>query len=100
VFAIDPAVFGAEHGPVCAALEAEGIPADEGYQPMHRYPLFQPHLSKLPVPSAFPERFQFEQMHLPEAERAGEHEAVWLAESIFRAGPQGVDDVVAAIRKI
>ncbi len=67
---------------------------------MHRYPLFQPHLSKLPVPSAFPERFQFEQMHLPEAERAAEREAVWLEESIFRAGPQGVDDVVAAVRKI
>jgi dTDP-4-amino-4,6-dideoxygalactose transaminase len=100
VFAINPAVFGAEHGPVCAALEAEGIPADVGYEAMHRYTLFQPHLSKLPVPSAFPERFQFEQMHFPEAERASEHEAVWLDEAIFRAGPQGVDDVVAAVRKI
>jgi dTDP-4-amino-4,6-dideoxygalactose transaminase len=100
VFALNPALFGAENGPVCAALEAEGIPADTGYPAMHRYPLFQPRLSKLPVPSAFPERFQFEQMHLPEAERAAEHEAVWLEESVFRAGPQGVDDVVAALRKI
>ena len=39
-------------------------------------------------------------MHFPEAERAGEHEAVWLDESVFRAGQQGVDDAVAAIRKI
>jgi dTDP-4-amino-4,6-dideoxygalactose transaminase len=100
VFAINPMVFGAEHGPVCAALEAEGIPADVGYEAMHRYSLFQPHLSKLPVPNAFPERYQFDQMRFPEAERASEQEAVWLDEAIFRAGPQGVDDVVAAIRKI
>jgi dTDP-4-amino-4,6-dideoxygalactose transaminase len=100
IFAIDPEVFGAEHGPVCAALEAEGVPCWVGYEAMHHYELFQPRLSKLPVPSAFPERFQFEQMHLPEAERACQHEAVWLDEAVFRAGPQGVDDAVAAIRKI
>ena len=100
IFAIDPAVFGAEHGPVCDALEAEGIPCWVGYEAMHHYELFQPRLFKLPIPSAFPERFQFEGMHLPAAERACEHEAVWLDEAIFRAGPRGVDDAVAAIRKI
>ncbi|MBE7474214.1 MAG: DegT/DnrJ/EryC1/StrS family aminotransferase [Anaerolineae bacterium] len=100
IFAVNPAVFGAEHKLVCAALAAEGIPCWEGYEAMHHYELFQPHLSKLPVPSAFPERFQFETMHLPQAERACEHEAVWLDEAIFRAGPRGVDDAVAAIRKI
>lgn len=100
IFAIDPEVFGAEHGPVCAALEAEGILCWVGYEAMHHYELFQPGLSKLPVPSAFPERFQFEQMHLPEAERACQHEAVWLDEAVFRAGTQGIDDAVAAIRKI
>ncbi len=39
-------------------------------------------------------------MKLPEAERASEHEAVWLDEAIFRTGPKGVDDAVAAIKKI
>ncbi len=39
-------------------------------------------------------------MNLPEATRACEHEAVWLDEAIFRAGPKGVDDAVNAIRKI
>lgn len=100
IFALNPAEFGAEHEEVCAALGAEGIPCWVGYEAMHHYSLFQPGLSKLPVPSAFPERFHFDQMHLPEAERACEHEAVWLDESIFRAGPQGVDDAVAALRKI
>ncbi len=40
------------------------------------------------------------QMNLPEAERACEREAVWLDEAVFRAGRQGVDNAVAALRKI
>jgi dTDP-4-amino-4,6-dideoxygalactose transaminase len=100
IFAIQPEVFGAEHDVVCYALAAEGIPCWVGYEAMHHYELFQPSLSRLPVPSAFPERFAFDEMHLPEAERACEHEAVWLDECIFRAGRQGVDDAVAALGKI
>ena len=56
--------------------------------------------SKLAVPSAFPEYFDFKKMDLPEATRACEHEAVWLDEAVFRAGPKGVDDAVSAIKKI
>jgi dTDP-4-amino-4,6-dideoxygalactose transaminase len=100
IFAVRPEVFGAGHDLVCAALQAEGVPCWVGYEAMHRYDLFQPGLSRLAVPRAFPERFRFDQMHLPEAERACQHEAVWLDECIFRAGRQGVDDAVAAIRKI
>lgn len=100
VFAIDPEVFGAGHDIVCRALAAEGVPCSEGYPPMHRYDLFQPRASRLPVPSAFPERFEYENLHLPVAERAGSGEAVWLSEGVFRAGPRGVDDVVAALRKL
>jgi hypothetical protein len=37
---------------------------------------------------------------LPTAERAGEHEAVWFDENVFRAGQKGVDDAIAAIKKI
>jgi dTDP-4-amino-4,6-dideoxygalactose transaminase len=100
IFAIDPQTFGAEHEEVCAALDAEGIDCWVGYEAMHNYSLFKPQLSKLPVPTAFPEHFQFDQMNLPEAARACEHEAVWLDEAIFRAGKQGVDDAVEAIKKI
>jgi hypothetical protein len=39
-------------------------------------------------------------MSFPEAERACEHEAVTLDEATFRAGTQGVDDVVTALKKI
>jgi hypothetical protein len=100
IFAVNPTDFGAEHEAVCTMLEAEGIPCWEGYEAMHHYTLFQPQQSKLPVPSAFPERFDFAGMSFPEAERACEHEAVWLDEAIFRAGRQGVDDAVAALKKI
>ncbi len=99
-FAIVPEVFGAEHEEVAWALNAEGIPCDTGYEAMNNYTLFQPQLSKLPVPSAFPEYFDFEKIEVPEATRACEHEALTVAESVFRAGPEGVDDFVAALAKV
>lgn len=100
IFAIQPEIFGLEHDVVCAAMEAEGILCETGYPAMHHYDLFQPQKSRLAVPNAFPEYFRFEEMSLPEAERACEHEAVWLDEAIFRDGPQGVDDVIDALRKV
>jgi dTDP-4-amino-4,6-dideoxygalactose transaminase len=100
VFAVDPDTFGADHDVVCAALHTEGIPCWEGYEAMHHYELFQPKLSKLAVPSAFPEKFDFASLDLPASERACEHEAVWLDESIFRTDRAGVDDAVAALKKI
>jgi len=100
IFAVDPEVFGAEHEEVCAALNAEGIPCEIGYEAMHNYTLFQPGLSRLPVSSAFPEYFDFNTMDFPEATRASEHEAVWLDEAVFRSGRQGVDDAVVALKKV
>ncbi|MDF1513169.1 MAG: DegT/DnrJ/EryC1/StrS family aminotransferase [Anaerolineae bacterium] len=100
IFAIDPDVFGFEHNLLVDALRKEGIPADTGYPAMHHYPLYQPQLSRLPVPSAFPDKFNFDAMHFPEAERAAERESVWLDESVFRAGTKGIDDVTDALKKI
>ena len=99
-FAINPDMFGGERLGVVAALEAEGIPAEGGYDPMHHYDLFQPANSKLAVPSAFPERFDLAAMNLPEAERAGERKSVWLDERVFRAGQKGIDDFATALQKI
>ncbi len=59
------------------------------------YELFQPQKSALVVLNTFPEYFKLEEMKLPEAARACEHEAIWLDEAIFRAGQKGVDDAVA-----
>jgi dTDP-4-amino-4,6-dideoxygalactose transaminase len=100
IFAIDPQTFGMEHDLLVGALLAEGVESETGYEAMNHYSLFQPQKSKLPVPNAFPEYFDFENMDLPAAERACRHEAVWLDERVFRAGQKGVDDAVKAIKKI
>jgi dTDP-4-amino-4,6-dideoxygalactose transaminase len=100
IFAIDPKEFGVEHDVLCGALDAEGVDCWVGYEAMHNYELFQPQKSNLAVPKAFPEYFDFKNLNLPEATRACEHEAVWLDETIFRAGTKGVDDAVAATKKI
>ena len=93
-------MWGVDHHSVCAALEAEGLDASIGYPPMHRYDLFQPQRTRLPVPTAHPERFDFAAMELPVATRAYAQEALWLSEAVFRAGKEGVDQAVAAIRKV
>jgi dTDP-4-amino-4,6-dideoxygalactose transaminase len=100
IFAINPPEFGMEHDLLVGALAAEGVECWTGYEAMNNYTLFQPQKSKLAVPNAFPEYFDFKNMDLPAAQRACEHEAVWLDENIFRAGPKGVDDAVTAIKKI
>jgi dTDP-4-amino-4,6-dideoxygalactose transaminase len=100
IFALEPAQFGVEHDLLCAALDAEGVGCWVGYEALHRSSLFRPQETRLAVPQAFPEYFKFDQLSLPETERACEHEAVWLDEAIFRCGRKGVDDAVAAIRKI
>ncbi len=99
-FAIDPQIFGATNAVVARALLAEGIPCDRGYDPMYRYELFQPMASRLAVPSAFPQYFDYEAMRLPVVERVSGAEAMWLGEEIFRAGASGVDDVISALRKV
>jgi dTDP-4-amino-4,6-dideoxygalactose transaminase len=100
IFAIDPQEFGVEHDLLVGALHEEGVDCWTGYEAMNNYTLFQPQKSRLAVPSAFPQYFDFKSMNLPEAARACEHEAVWLDENVFRAGPKGVDDAVEAIKKI
>lgn len=100
VFKIDAEFFGITHDEFCQALSAEGIPVDTGYPAMNHYDLFQPALSRLPVPSAFPEYFEFDKMSFPVVERASRVESVWMGESIFRAGTKGIDDLVTGVRKL
>jgi dTDP-4-amino-4,6-dideoxygalactose transaminase len=101
LFRIDPDAFaGATCERVADALEAEGIAAEVQYPPMSRYDLFQPQLSRLPVCVVHANRLNPATMSFPVAESAGEREAVYLNESVFRAGPQGVEDAVTAIAKV
>jgi dTDP-4-amino-4,6-dideoxygalactose transaminase len=98
---IDPEAFaGADNLAVCEALEAEGVGAWEGYQPMSRYDLFQPGLSRLPVAVEHADRLDPARMSFPVAEDAALRRTVYLDESVFRAGRQGVEDAVTALAKI
>jgi dTDP-4-amino-4,6-dideoxygalactose transaminase len=101
VLAIDPDAFaGHTNQVVCDALEAEGVGAWTGYEPMSRYDLFQPSLSRLPVAVEFADRLDPARMSFPVAEAAGLRESVYVDENVFRAGDQGVDQAAEAIAKI
>jgi dTDP-4-amino-4,6-dideoxygalactose transaminase len=98
---IDPEAFaGAGNLAVCEALEAEGVGAWEGYQPMSRYDLFQPALSRLPVAVEHADRLDPARMSFPVAEDAALRRTVYLDENVFRAGRQGVEDAVTALAKV
>jgi dTDP-4-amino-4,6-dideoxygalactose transaminase len=100
ILRIDPDEFGAENETVCAALEAEGVPGEVQYPPMSRYDLFQPSRSRLPVAVQFADRLDPAKMSFPVAEAAGLRESIYLMENTFRAGHQGIEDVVEALAKI
>ena len=101
ILAIDPEAFaGRTNGVVCAAMEAEGIPAEVQYPPMSRYELFQPSLSRLPVCVEHADRLDPRQMSFPVAEAAGLRESVYFMENVFRDGTKGVEDAVEALAKI
>ena len=91
---------GATNEIVCAALEAEGIPAEVQYPPMSRYELFQPSLSRLPVAVEHADRLDPRRMSFPVAEAAGLRESVYFMEAAFRDGERGVQDAVDALAKV
>jgi dTDP-4-amino-4,6-dideoxygalactose transaminase len=101
LIAIDPEAFaGRPNEIVCAAMEAEGIPAEVQYPPMSRYELFQPSRSRLPVAVEFADRLDPARMSFPVAEAAGLRESVYFMENVFRDGDRGVDLAVEALAKI
>ena len=98
---IEPDAFaGATNRRVCEALEAEGVGAWEGYEPMSRYDLFQPGLSRLPVAVEHAGRLDPATMSFPVAEEAGLRRTVYLDENVFRAGRRGIEDAVEALAKV
>jgi dTDP-4-amino-4,6-dideoxygalactose transaminase len=98
---IDPEAFaGRPNEVVCAAMEAEGIPAEVQYPSMNRYELFQPALSRLPVAVAYADRLDPATMSFPVAEAAGSRESVYFMENVFRDGERGVADAAEALAKI
>ncbi len=101
ILAIDPDAFaGRTNEVVCAAMEAEGIPAEVQYPSMNRYELFQPSLSRMPVAVEYAARLDPATMSFPVAEAAGQRESVYFMENTFRAGEEGVRQAAEALAKI
>jgi dTDP-4-amino-4,6-dideoxygalactose transaminase len=101
VLAIDPDAFaGRTHDVVCDALEAEGVGAWTGYEPMSHYDLFQPSRSRLPVAVEHAARLDPARMSFPVAEAAGLRESVYIDENVFRSDRAGVEQAVEALAKI
>jgi dTDP-4-amino-4,6-dideoxygalactose transaminase len=101
IVAIDPDAFaGRTHEVVCDALEAEGVGAWSGYEPMSRYDLFRPSLSRLPVCVEYAERLDPAGMSFPVAEAAGLRESVYIDENVFRSDRRGIEDAVEALAKV
>jgi dTDP-4-amino-4,6-dideoxygalactose transaminase len=101
VVAIEPEAFaGRTNSVVCDALEAEGVGAWTGYEPMSNYDLFQPSLSRLPVAVEHASRLDPATMSFPVAEAAGLRESVYIDENVFRSDRAGVEQAVEALAKI
>jgi dTDP-4-amino-4,6-dideoxygalactose transaminase len=101
VVAIEPDAFaGRTNQVVCDALEAEGVGAWTGYEPMSNYDLFQPSLSRLPVTVEHAPRLDPATMSFPVAEAAGLRESVYIDENVFRSDRAGVEQAIEALAKI
>jgi dTDP-4-amino-4,6-dideoxygalactose transaminase len=101
VLAIEPDAFaGRTNQVVCDALEAEGVGAWAGYEPMSHYDLFQPSLSRLPVAVEHADRLDPARMSFPVAEAAGLRESVYVDENVFRSDRAGIEQAVEALAKI
>ena len=101
VVAIDPDAFaGRTHGAVCDALEAEGVGAWTGYEPMSRYDLFQPALSRLPVTVEHAARLDPRGCRSRWPRRRASAKRSTSTRHVFRSDEDGVAQAVEAIAKI
>lgn len=85
-----------------AALDAEGVPADgRFYEPVYRSDLF--HVSAEDFPQLSLNRQEpvdYARTSCPVAERAADHESVWLPQFVLLGDERDVDEVAAAIEKV
>ena len=83
------------------ALNAEGIPCESWYLPVHRSPLFALKASQYPeARRRYGEEYAPEQVSCPVTERAAYSEAVCLPHSMLLGGKRDMDDIADAIIKI
>lgn len=78
------------------ALNAEGIPAYEGYRPVYREPLFVVDSDEYP----WLKDRDYSRLSLPVTERISNEEAVWLRQNCLLGTSEDTRDIIDAIRKV
>lgn len=86
----DSQVFGLEKPTLLAALAAEGVPLESGYEPLHRMPLFK-RAMQAGAARCFP---------CPVAERAADHGVLWLSFRMALADEGQIGTVGQALDKL
>ena len=85
-----------------AALQAEGIPASEGYTvPLYRQGLFTERVFG-PYTGYRQNRpdLDYTRVDCPACERASTTEGIWLSQSVLLGSQEDMDSIVAAVTKI
>jgi dTDP-4-amino-4,6-dideoxygalactose transaminase len=100
IFRFDSAALdGRTKQQVLAALNAEGIPADEGYAPLNRRHELLPEDSLHQWYDTTQHQPKFDDAGCPVAAQASQ-ESIWLPHEIVLGGPEDVQDVIAAVKKV
>jgi dTDP-4-amino-4,6-dideoxygalactose transaminase len=102
MFRYNPKVYNVTKQVFVKALQAEGIPASEGYPlPLHHQPIFR-NMAFGPYTGyrgARPD-LDYNRVSCPVAERACASEGCWLYQSVLLGSQKDMDDIVAAFAKI
>jgi dTDP-4-amino-4,6-dideoxygalactose transaminase len=101
IFRHDPAAFaGLSTEKFIEAFNAEGIPTQASYPPLHRLDVFQNgEFRRRLSPEHAREPFDFLQADFPVSQDAAEH-TVWMVHRALLGTEQDTQDIVAAVRKI
>ncbi|MDQ7053010.1 MAG: DegT/DnrJ/EryC1/StrS family aminotransferase [candidate division KSB1 bacterium] len=83
-----------------SALQAEGIPCSGGYSlPLYKQPIFR-NQSYGPFTKILREKARYENVNLPNTEKACFEEAIWLPQRVLLGSVEDMRDIVRAIEKI
>jgi dTDP-4-amino-4,6-dideoxygalactose transaminase len=103
VFRVDEGALGASRDQFLRALQAEGVPASEGwYQPLYRNGVFQtahqgpPHGIRAPLAD---KGVDYRQTSCPVCEQVC-RDAVWIPHHVLLADAEAIDQVAVAIQKV
>ncbi len=103
IFKYNPEGFkGLHRDKFLEAMLAEGINLDgDFYEPIQARDIFSPPLDQFPMlKERYPHGITADVAETPVAHKAAYHEAVWMHYPYLMKGREGVDTIIAAIRKI